>query len=66
MSRGNAATRWNLDALETSYQQWLQDPTSVDVSWQDFFQGFELGLRRPAPAPRQEAPHEGGEHPRGR
>ncbi len=52
MSRGNAATRWNLDALESTYQQWRQDPTSVDESWQNFFQGFELGLARPAPAPR--------------
>ena len=52
MSRGNAATRWNLDALETTYQQWRQDPTSVDESWQYFFQGFELGLARPAPPAR--------------
>src|SRR5271170_957617 len=52
MSRGNAATRWNLDALESTYQQWRQDPTAVDESWQSFFQGFELGLARPTPGPR--------------
>jgi 2-oxoglutarate dehydrogenase E1 component len=49
MTNGTAATRWNLDAVEAMYQRWCQDPASVDASWQAFFQGFELGLGRPAP-----------------
>jgi 2-oxoglutarate dehydrogenase E1 component len=48
MSRGTAATRWNLDAIEAHYQRWRQDPNSVDPSWQNFFQGFELGLGQPS------------------
>jgi 2-oxoglutarate dehydrogenase E1 component len=40
------ATRWNLDALESAYRRWQEDPASVDVSWQHFFEGFELGVGR--------------------
>jgi len=29
-------------ALESLYQQYLQNPESVDVSWQYFFKGFEF------------------------
>ena len=50
MSLGTAATRWNLDAVEAMYQRWTKEPDSVDESWRYFFQGFELGLGRPAPA----------------
>ena len=39
---GSAATRWNLDAIENAYQRWRQNPTSVDPTWQYFFEGFEL------------------------
>jgi 2-oxoglutarate dehydrogenase E1 component len=46
MNDGTVTTRWNLDALEEMYQRWRQDPASVDESWQNFFQGFELGLGR--------------------
>ncbi len=28
--------------VDDLYQQYLQDPTSVDVSWQKFFEGFEF------------------------
>src|SRR5262245_759642 len=48
MSNGTAATRANLEALEELYQRWRRDPASVDASWQHFFDGFELGLARPA------------------
>src|SRR5436189_125143 len=47
MSQASAATRWNLDALESMYERWRKDPGSVDASWQFFFQGFDLGLSRP-------------------
>ena len=50
MSHGTAASRENLDAVEAMYQRWCQNPAAVDESWQFFFQGFELGLGRPAPA----------------
>ncbi|MFH0882132.1 MAG: 2-oxoglutarate dehydrogenase E1 component, partial [bacterium] len=30
--------------LEELYQQWLNDPDSVDESWHYFFQGFEFGI----------------------
>ncbi len=43
MIRRSFATRWNLDAIEDAYQRWTQDPSSVDESWQLFFEGFELG-----------------------
>jgi 2-oxoglutarate dehydrogenase E1 component len=51
MSQRTVATRANLDAIEAVYQQWRQDPDSVDESWRYFFDGFELGMGRPAPAP---------------
>jgi 2-oxoglutarate dehydrogenase E1 component len=46
MIRASAATRWNLDAIESAYQSWQRDPTSVDDSWRLFFEGFELGVGR--------------------
>jgi 2-oxoglutarate dehydrogenase E1 component len=46
MARFSVATRWNLDALESAYRQWQQDPNSVDPSWRLFFEGFELGVSR--------------------
>src|SRR5262249_6182776 len=48
MNRNTFATRWNLDALESAYQRWQQDPNSVEESWRLFFEGFELGAARPA------------------
>jgi 2-oxoglutarate dehydrogenase E1 component len=50
MSHGTVANRLNLDTLESAYQRWKQDPQSVDESWRFFFEGFELGAARPAPA----------------
>jgi 2-oxoglutarate dehydrogenase E1 component len=48
MTRATPATRWNLDAIESAYKQWQQDPGSVDESWRHFFEGFELGVGRSA------------------
>jgi 2-oxoglutarate dehydrogenase E1 component len=50
MSHGTVATTANLEAIEAAYQRWRQDPESVDPSWRYFFEGFELGMSRPAPA----------------
>jgi 2-oxoglutarate dehydrogenase E1 component len=43
MTRATFATRANLDAIETAYERWRQDPAAVDESWRIFFEGFELG-----------------------
>jgi len=37
------ATRSNADLLDQNYEQWRQNPTSVDPTWAAFFEGFELG-----------------------
>lgn len=50
MTESSFAGRWNLDLLEANYRRWKSDPASVDDSWRVFFEGFELGLARPAPA----------------
>lgn len=38
-------------ALDALYQQYLQDPTSVDSGWARFFEGFELARTDFAPMP---------------
>src|SRR5579859_4287624 len=50
MSEPSFATRWNLDAIEDAYRRWRQDPHSVSDDWRLFFEGFELGSARRAPA----------------
>jgi len=49
--RPNPATRWNADYFEAAYRDWRENPDSVSDEWRQFFQGFELGLGRPAGAP---------------
>ncbi len=39
--------RWNEALLDENYEQWRQNPRSVDADWAAFFEGFELGLARP-------------------
>ena len=36
------AGRWNADVIDAQYQQWLENPESIDREWQIFFEGFEL------------------------
>jgi 2-oxoglutarate dehydrogenase E1 component len=43
MNRSTVANRGNLELIEENYQRWLDDPSSVDESWQFFFQGYDLG-----------------------
>ena len=38
----------NADFVDALYHQWSLDPSSVDASWQRFFEGFDLGLSRDA------------------
>jgi 2-oxoglutarate dehydrogenase E1 component len=51
MAEPSFATRWNVDAIETAYARWREDPGTVDESWQLFFEGFQLGLQAPATPP---------------
>ncbi len=53
MNRSTVGTRSNLDVIEDQHRRWRDDPASVDASWRDFFEGFELGssLDLTAPAP---------------
>lgn len=30
--------------IDTMYQSWLADPTSVEADWQAFFKGFDFAL----------------------
>ena len=38
----NYANRSNLDLIDSYYENWKQDPASVDSSWRAFFEGFEF------------------------
>ena len=42
MDKFSSAGNQDLSAIEDLYQTYLQDPDSVDKSWQQFFAGFEL------------------------
>ncbi|MFM8931687.1 MAG: 2-oxoglutarate dehydrogenase E1 subunit family protein, partial [Gemmataceae bacterium] len=44
MSRATVASAMNREIIESTYQQWRLDPSSVDPSWSFFFEGFEAGL----------------------
>ena len=35
---------WNTKFLDDLYMQWKADSSSVTKQWQDFFQGFQLGV----------------------
>ena len=43
------SARLNVDLLEEKYQQWLENPRSVEGTWSSFFEGFELGVAQPKP-----------------
>jgi 2-oxoglutarate dehydrogenase E1 component len=46
MNRSTVAQRWNLELIEDNYQRWRNDPNSVEESWRNFFEGYELGADR--------------------
>jgi 2-oxoglutarate dehydrogenase E1 component len=50
MERSTVASSWNLELIEDYYQRWSQDPSSVDSSWQNFFEGYEIGRKLAAPS----------------
>jgi 2-oxoglutarate dehydrogenase E1 component len=43
-SASNIAPRANAELLESKYEQWREDPLSVEPTWSAFFEGFELGM----------------------
>ena len=43
MERPSVANQSNLSLIEDYYQRWLNDPGSVDTSWRNFFEGYDLG-----------------------
>jgi 2-oxoglutarate dehydrogenase E1 component len=47
VSRADAASAENSSQLESLYEQWKADPSSVDEQWSAFFAGFELGCQQP-------------------
>ena len=46
MNRSTVANRQNLELIEENYRSWQLDPTSVDATWQAFFDGYDLGQSR--------------------
>ncbi|NGX39087.1 MAG: 2-oxoglutarate dehydrogenase E1/E2 component [Chlamydiae bacterium] len=46
----------NLQLIEGLYEKWLSDPTSVDSSWKNFFEGMQFASKLPqALPPRRES-----------
>ena len=46
MDKFSSVGNQELEAVEDLYQSYLEDPESVDKSWQNFFQGFELARKQ--------------------
>ena len=49
MNRSTVSNRSNLELLEEYHRRWLEDPASLDESWRNFFEGFELGQSQQGP-----------------
>ncbi|AMV37626.1 2-oxoglutarate dehydrogenase E1 component [Planctomyces sp. SH-PL62] len=58
MTPTSVVSRANLDLVEAYQRRWREDPASVDESWRNFFEGYDLGasLINPAAAPYGDAP----------
>ena len=41
--KSSVSARLNADLLDQKYEQWCDDPRSVEENWSAFFEGFELG-----------------------
>ena len=37
----------NAEFIDSLYKEYKKDPTSVDLTWQRFFEGFEAALKSP-------------------
>lgn len=50
------ASLTNLQMLEDLYEKWIADPSSVDLSWKNFFEGMQFASHLPQALPaRQES-----------
>ncbi len=54
MQKADYANLANIEYIERAYEQWCNDPKSLEAGWRFFFEGFELG-RRGIPLRRQKA-----------
>ena len=45
MDKFSSVGNQELEAIEDLYQTYLENPKSVDESWQQFFAGFELARK---------------------
>lgn len=41
--KSSISARFNADLLDQKYEQWCENPDSVEADWCAFFEGFELG-----------------------
>jgi 2-oxoglutarate dehydrogenase E1 component len=41
--KSSVSARLNADLLDQKYEQWCDDPRTVEENWSSFFEGFELG-----------------------
>src|SRR5690606_41025235 len=44
-STGLAVNGWNGEYIDALYDQWREEPESVEPQWRHFFAGFEIGYR---------------------
>src|SRR5690606_13699644 len=58
MKNPSFATRWNIDVIDSLYQDWLDNPDSVDTRWRDFFEGSELARSSDGAAPGEEGQYD--------
>ena len=42
MTKFSFLSNIDIDVVDGMYKQYLEDPDSVEASWQQFFQGFEF------------------------
>ena len=50
MDRLNYINSGNAAYIDSLYEVYKQEPESVDFGWQKFFEGFDFGKDKPAPA----------------
>ena len=48
--KSSISARFNAGLLDQKYDQWCEDPQSVEADWSAFFEGFELGNAQRATA----------------
>ncbi|MDF1859270.1 MAG: 2-oxoglutarate dehydrogenase E1 component [Verrucomicrobiales bacterium] len=41
------SVRANVELIDSKYAEWKKNPESVEESWSNFFEGFELGMTQP-------------------